>query len=61
MNFISPPDAPSTPTKSTDAAAPSQGSFGRMFPRAIVVLIGIVAGFFIALFIGLANGWIPIC
>ena len=61
MNFISPPNASPTPRDSIDAAAPSKRSLGRILPGAIVVLIGIVVGFFIALFIALANGWIPIC
>jgi len=35
-------------------------SFGKMLSRAVVILIGIAAGCFIAIFVGLLNGWIEI-
>ena len=60
MSIISTPDAQPASRNGIDYAARPQWSVGRVLSRAIVVLIGVVVGFFIAIFIGLATGWIDI-
>ena len=60
MSIISPPDAPSASRNVGVTADRSQWSFGKLFARVLVILIGLALGCLIGAFVGLMNGWIEI-
>lgn len=60
MNLVSTPALPPPSTNAIGIDAGSQWSLGRLFSRAIVIVIGLAVGCLIGVFIGLLTGWIEI-